>query len=98
MSKEIDDLIESVRDEQSFLEFVKALYIDRQIELEKEKIDPSSPYSSGADGWENGTIEDFLESAHAWALDTNFGANQELEEALPWRRFAQFLYAGKFYE
>ena len=48
-------------------------------------------------GWENSTMEDFLESATAWAESTNFGENQGLS-GNPWRQFAAFLYCGKIYE
>jgi hypothetical protein len=59
---------------------------------------PSSPNGPTARGWENVTIESFLEAACAWAEDTNFGAAQALSDASPWKKFAVFLYCGKIYE
>ena len=91
------ELADAVTDELSFLRFVKALTADRQDEVEKERVSPSSPYGPGANGWENHTIEDFLESATAWAESTGFGQGQGLPDN-PWRRFAAFLYCGKIYE
>ena len=91
------ELADAVTDELSFLRFVKALTADRQDEVEKERVSPSSPYGPGANGWENHTIEDFLESATAWAESTGLGQGQGLPDN-PWRRFAAFLYCGKIYE
>ncbi len=94
---ELHELLDAVEDQRSFLEFVKALIADREDEVAKERLSPSSPYGAGANGWENGTIEAFLEAATAWAEDSNFGQNQGLSDN-PWRRFAVFLYCGKIYE
>ena len=50
-------------------------------------------------GWQNATIDQFLQAAVAWAEDSDFGRRQELvPDASPWRRLAVFLYAGKIYE
>ena len=57
--------LESVHDSKSFLVFVKELIADRENEIKKEKISPSSPFGPGANGWENGTIETFLDAAAA---------------------------------
>jgi hypothetical protein len=92
------DLLESVTDEASFIAFVKALLADRLDEVAKETSTPSSPYGPGANGWENGTIEQFLDGAVSWAEVTNIGLTQGLEPSNPWRRFAAFLYCGKIYE
>jgi len=94
---ELHELADAVHDSRSFLEFVRALVADRQDEVAKECVSPSSPYGPGANGWENGTIEAFLESASAWAAATNFGEEQGLS-GNPWRQFAAFLYCGKIYE
>jgi hypothetical protein len=94
---ELHELLGAVSDEPSFLRFVKALTADRLEEVEKERTSPSPPYGPGANGWENHTIEDFLEAATAWAEDSGFGHRQDLPNN-PWRRFASFLYCGKIYE
>jgi len=75
--------LEAVDDEATFLAFVQALAVDRR---------------NDAEHWENGTIEDFLEAANAWAEASDFGASQGLSAASPWRKFATFLYCGKIYE
>jgi hypothetical protein len=90
--------LERVDDCESFLDFVRALIVDRKKEVMKERVDPDSPYVFGQDEWENGTIESFLEAALAWAEATKMGQTQGLSEELSWKSFATFLYCGKVYE
>ena len=94
----LKEKIEKVRDRESFLVFVRLLAADRADEAKKEESAPSSPLGPGVNGWENSTIEDFLESASAWAETSNFGETQGLNADNPWKQFAAFLYAGKIYE
>ena len=79
---ELNAKLEAVSDRDSFLAFVKALIADRQ----------------SGQGWENDSIEQFLDAAAAWAEDSQFGDRQGLKDASPWKRFAVFLYCGKIYE
>jgi hypothetical protein len=95
---ELHALVEEVRDEKSFLVFVDALRRDRELAAAGEKASPSGIFGPSQRGWENITIESFLEAAYAWAEDTEFGATQDLREASPWKKFAVFLYCGKIYE
>jgi hypothetical protein len=82
-----------VHDEQSFLQFVRDLQRDCQ------SASPSDEALHDGARWENGTIEAFLDAAHAWATESSFGRTQGLADAAsPWQRFATFLYAGKIYE
>ena len=69
---ELHEQVDAVCDQRTLLEFIKALIADREDELVKESQSPSAPYSRGANGWENGTIEDFLAAASSWAESTNF--------------------------
>lgn len=94
----LDDVLNDVNDESSFLAFVSALAADRVDSGEKEKISPSSPYSAAANGWENTSIEAFLKGAVAWGEASNLGISQGLSPSNPWLRFATFLYCGKIYE
>jgi hypothetical protein len=94
----LDKLLQSVNDESSFLAFAMALAEDRIESREKEKISPGSPYAADANGWENTSIEDFLEGAVAWGESTRLGLTQGLSPDNPWLRFATFLYCGKIYE
>jgi hypothetical protein len=94
---ELIDYLNKVEDQNSFIEFAKALQADKEDENRKEKEKPSNPYSNGWNGWENTTIEGFLESAIAWAEDSEFGDRLEKADNL-WKKFAMFLYGGKVYE
>jgi hypothetical protein len=98
ISEHLMRLEEEVHDEESFLRFVAALAADWEDEREKEKQHPSSPYGPGANGWENGTIGAFLERASAWAAATERGTQLYSPPQNVWRRCAQILHAGKFYE
>jgi hypothetical protein len=92
--RDLHKLLEQVTDKNTFLQFVEALIADRKEEVEKEKTNPSNSYSSGANGWENGTIEQYLESSVAWAKASPTSLKQENL----WKSFAEFLYMGKIYE
>mgnify|MGYP001581993803 CR=1 FL=1 len=79
----LNEQLEGVTDEATFLAFVQALIVDRR---------------GNAEHWENESIEDFLEGVSAWAEDSGFGSQQGLLLASPWRKFATFLFSGKIYE
>ncbi|MFN7570612.1 MAG: hypothetical protein ACK5TK_04010 [Betaproteobacteria bacterium] len=93
-----DESLERVNDEATFLAFARALMEDRAEAVALELKQPTSPYGPDAGGWENTSIERFLEAAISWAETTQFGASQGLASSNPWRRFAVFLYCGKIYE
>ena len=94
MANTLQQKLDDVCDENTFIAFVSALSADRADEVKKEKMKPSSPYGAGANGWQNGSIEAFLDAAAAWA---EFKKKQNPAEN-PWKRCAEILYAGKFYE
>jgi hypothetical protein len=98
MPQNLDTLLAQVNDEKTFISFVQALATDFEEEKEIESSSPSSPYSSGALGWENGTIDNMLGAAAAWGLSTAMNPANKTSEQNPWRRCAHILYAGKFYE
>jgi hypothetical protein len=87
---------ETVTDFDSFIEFVNLLASDRADEVAKERLAPSHPMGPGANGWENSTIEAFLEAAAACARDWRNKSGMEPEPT--WREFARFLLGGKGYE
>ncbi len=92
------ELASKVNDENSFLNFIGAIADDRLDELRKELEDPSSPYGPGANGWENWSIETFLDAAKAWGEATKNGTSYYDPPDNPWTRAAQIICAGKFYE
>ena len=90
----LDEKFEAVDGPDTFLEFVRELLADR----EGEAGQPTDPCGRGMNGWENHTIEGFLEAAIRWADDSDFGDRQDLKDASPWKKVASFLYCGKIYE
>ncbi len=92
------ELLDQVNDRDSFFEFVRALIGDRKEEVAKERISPGSPHGSVANGWENGTIEGYLDAALRWAESTDMGRTQGVPGSPSSRSFAVFLYCGKVYE
>ncbi len=98
-TKDLDKMAEAVFDKRSFIDFVIALKEDREEELKSEKRKPSSPYGPGAHGWENVSIEGFLDAMAEWTDATNAMTNQPMVPDDPtWRSFATILLAGKLYE
>ena len=87
---------DGVTDFNSFIAFVDWLASDRADEVAKERLKPSHPTGPGANGWENSTIEAFLEAAIACALDNRNKSGHAPNPS--WREFAGFLFGGKIYE
>lgn len=77
----------------AFIEFLTELEDDRRKSVELEKNNPPSPYEPQHGGWENTSIEDFLESMRAWLLD-----QKNFPKEPSWELFAAALEAGKTYE
>ena len=99
MDKSSDPLDpDGVHDRDSFFAFVWALVEDREAAVAAERITPSSPYSQDAGGWENITIESYLEGALRWAEDSDMGVRQGVPAGPSWQAFAHFLLSGKIYE
>ena len=96
MSQDLHDLADSVESEQDLPNFIEALKLDRNDE--EEKVSPSSPYDSGANGWENGNLVPFLGAAVAWGQASIDELEFYKKTDNPWKRVAQILHAGKFYE
>jgi hypothetical protein len=86
------ELLEQVKDRDSFLAFVKALVEERELAEKMEREGPEKYELRGALGRENGSISSFLGAALACVEDGSY-----FKEA-SWRAFAEFLYCGKIYE
>jgi len=97
-TEDLFELADQAKDEASFQAFLMALAGDKAEEEAKEKLQPSSPWGPGANGWENGSIDVFLERACAWARSTCQGTEMYQPPENPWTRLAHILHAGKFYE
>jgi len=93
MSEALYQKLEAVNDEASFLSFAEALRAER-AGVENLAVTPD-----GFQGeWANGSIEQFLEAAIAWAQDSNFGARPGPKPTNAWHLCAMFLWAGRSYE
>lgn len=92
--RELHEILDEVKDEKSFLDFAKALMKDREAHEGK----PVDEVGFAGD-WANNDIAGFLESAVAWAEDSDFGIRQDSDlQTNKWKQFAVFLYCGKIYE
>jgi hypothetical protein len=89
---------DKVADELAFLRLLRRMATDWEDERRKELATSRSPYSAGANGWENGSIGHFFEAAAAWAEATSRTANVGSEISDAWRRAANIILAGAFYE
>ena len=98
MTVNLQTILESVADEQSFLQFMQALTEDWEDEQKSEQASPSSPYGPGANGWENGTIGAYLDAAASRGEASINGLAVYEKPTNPWKRAAQILYMGKLYE
>ena len=87
------EFIESIESKKDFIKYVKKLRDDKIDENKKEKLNPSSPYSQGQNGWENGTKVAFLDVIAAYGERTF-----DKDDNPSGKSFAELLQAGKFYE
>lgn len=93
----LEKLAGEVHDEASFIEFAKALQVDWIGSMDMENRTNDSPYNSDSKSWRNGTIGTFVEAGISWAEKSKFGNTDGLSEVSPWRKFAHFLLACKYY-
>jgi hypothetical protein len=98
MPRNLDELLDSVTDEPTFVAFLAALGEDFAAERMLESAQPIIPYSSGMLGWENNTVDGVFESAAAWAKDSANNPDLNPPGLNTWQRCARIVYAGKFYE
>jgi len=89
------DELNKVHDRDSFVEFLGLLGTDFALEKQIEAKNPPPPYSSGALGWENGSIDAFLEQACEWGKAKTPLRSQSSN---PWRECAEIIHMGKVYE
>lgn len=98
MADHLADLLDNVVDQPSFLSFIDALANDFAMDRNAEASNPSPAYGASALGWENVTVDAFLDAAHAWGTSTLGRHEFDRPGISPWRRCAEILYAGKVYE
>ena len=97
---ELFEVLEMVRDEETFLHFLLALRDDREASIAQEELSPSSPFGPDAREWENPTIERFLDAGVRWARASMNGLPlaDYVPPSNPWKRCADILYVAKSYE
>lgn len=83
---------DAVVDRETFFEFVAALVTHRETAAQAEAASPAPPYGPDAGGWENVTIEAYLEACVAWARESRLPMEPS------WQSFARMLRAGVVYE
>jgi hypothetical protein len=82
----------SVDSPETFLTFLAALREHREAAVEEARRAPPRAFDVGPGGWENWTIEEFLEALEAYATDIDLPAQPT------WHDVARLLLAGKGYE
>jgi hypothetical protein len=89
------DLLENVRDRQSFMAFAEALAEERDRAEEIELNNPDIYVVDGALGWKNASISQFIEMGL-----THFegNLNRPPVETPTWKDIAMFLWRGKIIE
>ena len=92
-----EDFLDKVTEEKSFIRFFQILSDDWELEEELEKKSPSSPWTSGALGWQNGSIGTFLDAAAACG-EQGLESGPRNQEDNVWARAASIIYGGKDYE
>lgn len=97
MSIDLDELLERMNDEQSFIAFIDALGSDFASQPLLDNVTLLKRDELGVSQWENGSVDTFLEAAAAWATDSARNS-PSISETNIWQRCASILLAGKFYE
>lgn len=82
----------------SFLVFVKAFEEEIRLDAAAKRSAPLNPYGQTARGWENITIESFLEVSNARVVDSRFGETRGFKSAPLRCKFATLLYTGNSYD
>jgi hypothetical protein len=90
-----DDLIDEVRDRDSFIAFVNALAKEREDAARIERENPDVYVVDGAHDWKNADIASYLFACLDYFTEKPF----HTPDAEPnWRMFAEFLWCGKIIE
>ena len=75
-----------------------ALAADWEEDRRLAAANPPKPFGPSPLGWENGSIGGFLDAAATWGEDSRDGLPGYSRPENAWRRAAQLMLAGKFYE
>lgn len=98
MAERLQHALERVVDERSLIHFLRVLGHDWHKERQLGADAPLSPHAIAALGWENRSIAKYLDAMVDWAEASEEGLHCYERPENPWRRIADILFAGKFYE
>jgi hypothetical protein len=84
--------LKRVQTKQDFIQFLEALLEHRREADALARRAPPEGFDVGPGGWENWTVEEFLEAMHGYAVDS------ALPDAPTWHDVGRLLLAGKGYE
>ena len=94
MSATPEEMLNRVKDRDTFIAFVESLASEREKAEELERTDQIR-YIDGAYDWKNYDIASFLYAALDYFESKPF---HKPEESPSWRMFAEFLWCGKIIE
>ena len=94
--QQLEEALERVVDEQTFVDFLSQLSRDWSAEDSARRDETSIVDDTGE--WKNGSIGTFLEAASEWATASKSGLKFYAVPENPWRRMADILLMGKMYE
>ncbi|MET3232031.1 UNVERIFIED_ORG: hypothetical protein ABIC54_004234 [Burkholderia sp. 1263] len=97
-SSGLQDALDRVVDERSFIDFLHALAGDWTAATDSDPAHPLLQHSNRASKWENGSIAAFFDAAASWGDASKSGLRFYNVPTNPWRRVADILCAGKEYE
>lgn len=92
----IFELVQRVKDKETFIEFVKALAQESEEADKLSEADPERFKYDAPLGWQNGDISSFLLAGLESFQGGWYRAAPSDEPS--WKTFAEFLYFGKIYE
>lgn len=84
--QELINKIQTLKCKEDFVEFIRLLIVDLQ---------------ENPNGWENQTLESYLEAIASWTEDMEGyyqNNNIEIPQNINWKAFANILMAAKMYE
>jgi hypothetical protein len=91
----LEELLQNVCDNESFVQFVRAMADEREASQEDERENSAEYCVDGALGWKNADISSFLYAGLEYFEERPF---HKPENSPSWKMLADFLYFGKIYE
>ncbi|GAB2876299.1 hypothetical protein ACCI51_13695 [Microbulbifer echini] len=82
----LDESLQKIGSKSDFSEFVMDILDD---------------YKENASNWENTDLESFLEAMAAWSKDMDgyyINLGRDVPQDVPWKIFAEIIYAARIYE